>query len=160
MVRYELLRDGGGPGTFRGGMPVRRDTRILAPGTTLSTTADRETHPAEGLHGGMPGAPSGFVLNPGTPQERPVPAVAAGLPLQPGDIVSVRTSGGGGYGDPLEREPSRVLADLLDDRISLEAARRIYGVVVRDRVVDAQATRRLRRRKTAGTGRKSQETMP
>jgi N-methylhydantoinase B len=146
VVRYELLRDGGGPGTFRGGMPVRRDTRILVPATTLSTTADRETHPAEGMEGGLSGAPSGFILNPGTPAERRVAAVTAGLPLEPGDVVSVRTAGGGGYGDPLERDPSRVLADLLDDRISPEAAKKIYGVAVRDGKVDQEATGRLRRK--------------
>ena len=146
VLRYELLRDGGGPGSFRGGMPIRRDTRVLAEDTILSTTADRETHPAEGLEGGLSGSPSAFVINPDTPGERSVRAVTAGIHLQAGDVVSVRTAGGGGFGDPLLREPSLVLADLVDDRISPEAAKEVYGVVVKDGAVDERATARLRKR--------------
>ena len=146
VVRYELLRDGGGPGTFRGGMPIRRDTRVLARDVILSTTADRETHPAGGLEGGLPGSPSAFVINPGTAKERPVRAVTAGISLEAGDVVSVRTAGGGGFGDPLTRESSRVLTDLLDDRISPEVAEKVYGVVVKDGTVDERATDALRKK--------------
>ena len=131
VLRYELLRDGGGPGIFRGGMPIRRDTRVLAEDTILSTTADRETHPAEGLEGGLSGSPSAFVINPDTPGEQSVRAVTAGIHLEAGDVVSVRTAGGGGFGDPLLRDPSLVLADLVDDRISPKAAKEVYGVVVK-----------------------------
>ncbi len=152
VLRYELLRDGGGPGSFRGGMPIRRDTRVLAEDTILSTTADRETHPAEGLEGGLSGSPSAFVINPDTPGERSVRAVTAGIHLQAGDVVSVRTAGGGGFGDPLGREPSLVLADLVDDRISPEAAKEVYGVVVKDGAVDERATARLRKRLARSAG--------
>ena len=146
VVRYELIRDGGGAGTFRGGLPVRRDTRILAPGTTLSTSAARQTHPAGALHGGLSGASSRFVLNPDSGAEREIHPVTAGLRVEPEDVVSVRTAGGGGYGDPLDRDPSQVLADLVDDRISPGAAEGTYGVVIRDGAVDAPATKRMRRR--------------
>ena len=152
VVRYELLQDGGGPGSFRGGMPIRRDTRVLAEGTILSTTADRETHPAGGLEGGLSGAPSAFVINPDTPKERSVRAVTAGIHLEAGDVVSVRTAGGGGFGDPLLRDPSLVLADLMDDRISPEAAEKVYGVVVREAAVDEGATARLRKKLARGKG--------
>ena len=146
VVRYELIQDGGGAGTFRGGMPVRRDTRVLAPDTTLSTTGDRHTHPAGGLCGGLEGSPSHFFLNPDTPSERAVPTVAVGVPLEPGDVVSVRTPGGGGYGDPLDRDPSRVVEDLLDERISPGIAEEVYGVKTRDGKLNVAATRRLRRK--------------
>ena len=145
-VRYELMRDGGGAGTLRGGMPVRRDTRVLTEDVTISTTGDRHGHPAPGLEGGLPGVPGEFVLNPDLQSQERIPSVSAGLPLRPGDIVSVRTPGGGGYGDPLLRDPERVLEDLLDDRISKASAREEYGVVVRDGRLDLKATERLRGR--------------
>ena len=145
-VRYELMRDGGGAGTFRGGMSVRRDTRVLGEDATISTTGDRHGHPAPGLEGGLPGSPGEFVLNPDLQPQEGIPSVTAGLPLRPGDIVSVRTPGGGGYGDPLLRDPERVLEDLLDDRISTASAGEEYGVVVRDGRLDLNATESLRSR--------------
>ena len=145
VVRYELRQDGGGPGAYRGGLPVRRDTRILVEGATVSTSADRQSHPAQGLEGGLPGARGAFVLNPGTPGEKTIPSVTASLPLRCGDVVSVQTPGGGGYGDPLARDPHRVLSDLLDERISEQAARDVYGVVVRGTELDVSATQSLRR---------------
>ena len=146
VVRYELIRDGGGAGTFRGGMPVRRDTRVLADDATISTTGDRHGDPAPGLEDGLPGFAGKFVLNPDAQSREAISSVTAGLPLKPGDIVSVRTPGGGGYGDPLLRDPQRVLEDVLDDRISPAAARQEYGVIVRDGRVDLKATKRLRGR--------------
>ena len=155
VVRYELVRDGGGAGAHRGGLPVRRDTRVLATDGTLSTSADRQRRPASGLRGGLPGAPGAFKLNPGTPRERSVPAVAPSHPLTAGDVVSVRTPGGGGYGDPLERDPERVLEDLVDERVSPSAAREHYGVVIQDDRLDLPATQSLRNemRETRGEGK-------
>ena len=145
VVRYELIADGGGPGAFRGGLPVRRDTRVTAAGATVSTSADRQRRPAVGLKGGLSGAVGLFTLNPDTAATRTtIPTVAISVPLVPGDVVSVRTPGGGGYGDPLERDPQRVLDDLLDERISRRAAKEVYGLVVRNGRVQHEATRRLR----------------
>ena len=144
VVRYELIRDGGGPGTFRGGLPVRRDTRILAQGTTVSTSGDRQTRPAAGLRGGLAGTPGRFAVNPNTPTEETIPTVTASLPLRPGDVVSVCTPGGGGFGDPLERDPRHVLGDLLDERISAQAAEDVYGVIIREGQPDLRATGRMR----------------
>ena len=144
--RYELIRDGGGAGAFRGGMPVRRDTRVMAAGTTVSTTGDRQRSGAPGIDGGRSGVSGAFIVNPDTAGERPIPTVSASLPLEPGDVVSVRTPGGGGFGDPLDRDPEKVLQDLLDERISETSARDDYGIIVRDAKLDAPATRRQRRR--------------
>lgn len=145
--RYELIRDGGGPGAFRGGLPVRRDTRILAPGTTVSTTGDRQRSGAPGIDGGHSGTPGAFILNPGIDVERIIPAVSASFALEPGDVFSVRTPGGGGFGDPLNREPDEVLQDLLEGRISERSASEDYGIIVRDGQLDDNATSRLRKKK-------------
>ena len=67
------------------------------------------------------------------------------LELVPGDVISIRTCGGGGYGPPEEREPERVLCDVLQGKISIERARDIYRVAVRDRRLDAAVTAELRR---------------
>jgi N-methylhydantoinase B len=146
VVRYELVRDGGGAGAFRGGLPVRRDTRILAQDATLSSTGDRLKHPAPGLGGGLAGAPGAFLLNPDSSAELTVPGVTAGLQVAVDDVVSVRTPGGGGYGDPLDRDPHKVADDLQDDRISAQAAEQVYGAVIRQGRLDEAATERLRSR--------------
>ena len=127
-------------------MPVRRDTRVMAAGTTVSTTGDRQRSGAPGIDGGRSGVSGAFIVNPDTAGERPIPTVSASLPLEPGDVVSVRTPGGGGFGDPLDRDPEKVLQDLLDERISETSARDDYGIIVRDAKLDAPATRRQRRR--------------
>ncbi len=144
VMRYELVENGGGAGTFRGGMPVRRDTRMLAKDGTISLSADRQAQAANGLEGGLAGEPGSFVLNPGTSDEQVLPTVAVGIPLRPGDIVSVRTPGGGGFGSPLRRDTGKVLEDVLDGRVSIMQAEEVYGVVVRDGVLDLVATNRLR----------------
>ena len=146
VVRYELVRDGGGAGAFRGGLPVRRDTRILAQDATLSSTGDRLRHPAPGLDGGLPGAPGAFLLNPDSSAVRTVPGVTAGLQVAADDVVSVRTPGGGGYGDPLDRDPNKVVDDLQDERISARAAEQVYGTVIHQGQLDEAATERLRQR--------------
>jgi N-methylhydantoinase B len=67
------------------------------------------------------------------------------LDLVPGDVISVRTCGGGGYGPPEERDPERVLRDVLEEKVSIERAREIYKVAIADRTLDAANTDRLRR---------------
>ncbi len=96
--RYALRAGSGGAGRFRGGHGVVRDWRVLADGVTVSLSSERQTRPAQGLEGGGSGACGAFVLNPGTPGERRLPAAAIGLPLARGDVLRVLTPGGGGYG--------------------------------------------------------------
>ena len=67
------------------------------------------------------------------------------------DVVSVRTPGGGGYGDPLDRDPHKVADDLQDDRISAQAAEQVYGAVIRQGRLDEAATERLRSRLSGKT---------
>jgi len=144
--RFELIRDSAGPGTFRGGCGIRRDLRFLADDGQLTNLADRQAFPPYGLFGGQPGALGRTVINPG-PGEQVVHGKASRA-FAYGDVVSFQQSGAGGYGDPLARDPARVLEDVLDDYLSVEAARREYGVVIAgdgvDLAVDERATAALR----------------
>lgn len=139
--RYELARDAGGPGRRRGGLGVIKDYQVLQPGTELTLWFERTHSPGWGLFGGQAGVTPGVVLNPDTIRERRLTKVNH-LLLEAGDMVSARTGGAGGYGPPWEREPERVLADVLDGYISQEAAERDYGVCLRGHplAIDAEAT--------------------
>jgi len=150
--RFELIRDSAGPGRFRGGCGVRRDMRFLADDGKLTNLTDRQRFPPYGLFGGRPGRPGRTVINPG-PGERPVHGKES-CAFEHGDVISFQQSGAGGYGDPLERDPARVLEDVLDDYVSVEAAREEYGVVIAgagaDLRVDEAATAELRTARRRG----------
>jgi N-methylhydantoinase B len=96
-----------------------------------------------GVAGGTAGATGSVVLNPGTAGERPLPKIDV-LALEPGDVLSVRTPGGGGHGDRLTRPPLHVLADVASGLISREQARDAYGVVLDADRIDEAATASLR----------------
>jgi N-methylhydantoinase B len=144
--RFEFIPDSAGPGRFRGGSGVRRDLRVLADEGKLTNLAERQRVAPYGLFGGRPGRLGRTVLNPG-PGEQAVHGKQS-RELAYGDVVSFQQPGAGGYGDPLDRDPARVLADVLDEFVSIEAARDDYGVVLTgaglDLRVDAPATHALR----------------
>jgi len=96
-----------------------------------------------GVAGGTAGATGSVVLNPETPAERALPKIDV-LALEPGDVLSVRTPGGGGHGDRFDRSPAAVLADVLAGLVSREHAREAYGVVLVGDRVDETATAALR----------------
>jgi N-methylhydantoinase B len=145
--RFELIPDSPGPGTFRGGCGLRRDMRFLADEGKLTNLSERQRFAPYGLFGGRSGALARTVINPG-PDEQIVHGKQS-REFAYGDVISFQQSGAGGYGDPLERDPARVLEDVLDEYVSVEAARRDYGVVIADEGihlrVDDEATRALRR---------------
>jgi N-methylhydantoinase B len=125
--RRELLMDSGGPGRERGGLGRREvfwvPDDVLAPEgpVTLALQSGRFRSPPEGLSGGRPGARAQFLVNgrPGDPY---------GLTrLQPGDIVTLDAAGGGGYGDPAERDRQALLRDVEDGKVSPESAHKDYG---------------------------------
>ena len=154
ILAYQLLPDRSGPGKFRGGTPYRRDYRLLADEAILQVRADRQAHRPYGLYGGEPGAPSVNVLNPES-EAKLLPGKVT-LTIRRGDVFRHELAGGGGWGDPLERDPERVLADVRDELITEEFAREAYGVAI-DRAawaVDQAATRTLRaaHRATRGPG--------
>src|SRR3546814_14206661 len=98
-----------------------------------------------GVAGGHPGYLGGAILNPGMPGEQRIAKITV-LSLKRGDVVRLTTPAGGGFGDPFEREPERVLADVRGGWLSVEAAGRDYGVAIIHGQVDLRATREIRER--------------
>jgi N-methylhydantoinase B len=127
--RFELIRDSAGAGRFRGGTGIRRDLRFYLHGGRLTNNTERHRFGPWGLFGGQPGRPGVTLVNPGTPGERRVHSKASDT-VEYGDVVSFQQSGAGGYGPPWERDPRAVRADVVEDYVSLEGARRDYGVIL------------------------------
>jgi N-methylhydantoinase B len=125
--QYALIPDSGGPGTFRGGLGVRIDYRLLDGPATVSASLGRCRVRPPGLFGGGDGMLSSLVLNANTPDAENRP-IAGGVQVQNGQLISHRCGGGGGFGEPRERNPERVRADVTDGYVSPEAAARDYGV--------------------------------
>jgi len=143
--RFELIPDSAGPGRFRGGCGIRRDLRFLAEDGKLTNLSERQRFAPYGLFGGKGGRLARTVINPG-PGERVVHGKES-ADFAPGDVISFQQSGAGGYGPPLERDPARVLQDVREGYVSIEHARREYGVVIDPErlTVDAAATEAARR---------------
>jgi N-methylhydantoinase B len=141
---YGYRPDTGGPGRNRGGVGVSRSYRFLAPSTGICLVYKTKTKPWS-IAGGGVGDNNHILLNPGT--EREMVQGGSYNRLEAGDVLVNNTGGGGGYGDPFEREPARVARDVRNGFVSVEAAARDYGVVVDATTfdVDAAATERLRR---------------
>jgi len=145
---YGFIPDTGGPGEFRGGLATFRDMTLLYPQATLRGRSDRRDFPPYGLNGGHTGSPSANILNMGSDTETLL-ATKPDIMAVAGDRHRHVTASGGGYGDPLNRDPARVMEDLRDQKVTIEGAERDYGVVVREGVVDETATTDLRRRRRA-----------
>jgi N-methylhydantoinase B/oxoprolinase/acetone carboxylase alpha subunit len=145
---YSLADDSGGPGRYRGGLAIERTWRTLVDGTTLQVRSDRQRHAPYGLYGGLDGLVSSNELRNGDGVEAYPPMFST--TIGDGTVYRHRMAGGGGWGDPLEREPEAVARDVLDDKVSAASAREHYGVVVRDDgTVDAEATAELRAQRRA-----------
>ncbi len=148
--RLALAPDSGGPGKRRGGLGYLKEFRVLRDSRFLSV-ADRSILSCWGLAGGKAGAPFRVTVDPGGPRERVLPGLVDDEPIPAGTLVRVETTGGGGWGDPLDREPELVALDVLQGKVSAAAARDEYGVVLVDGAdgepaVDEAATAALRRR--------------
>lgn len=139
----QLACDSGGPGRHRGGLGYEKHLRMLRDGHFMSI-ADRSILACWGVKGGLAGQPFSVVIDPGGPHEREVDALADAEPVRAGEVVRIRTTGGGGWGDPLERPVEEVVRDVRWGKVSFDGARRDYGVVLGgsddDPVVDADAT--------------------
>ncbi|HOJ71757.1 MAG TPA: hydantoinase B/oxoprolinase family protein [Syntrophorhabdaceae bacterium] len=144
--KRELLTDSGGPGRMKGGLGKREVFRIPddeyapIPPVNLGIQAGRYVYPAEGLFDGRPGRKAQFLVNetPGNPY---------GLTqLKPGDVIVIDAPGGGGYGNPFERDPEMVLHDVIEGYVSIESARQDYGVVINPETkeIDWGETKKLR----------------
>ncbi|RIL07800.1 MAG: methylhydantoinase [Proteobacteria bacterium] len=128
---HAILTDSGGPGRFRGGCGVvKGGTLTAADASVMSYCCDRARSITWGVRGGLPSIPHGAWLNPGRPDARYMGAIFSNVPIRAGDSFSRPSAGGGGFGDPLERAPDAVLEDVIDGYVSIERARKDYGVVV------------------------------
>jgi N-methylhydantoinase B len=151
-VRHEgcdYRTDSGGAGEFRGCPGSRVVKRVLAP-AAVTTYMVGMKYPMSGVAGGRDGSPNRLRVRVDTPHESEIACMANGVPHEAGEAFVYDYGGGGGWGDPLDRDPARVLGDVLDEYVSAEAARSSYGVVLRGSLedytleVDEGATRRLR----------------
>jgi N-methylhydantoinase B len=144
IARYELVDDSAGAGRYRGGLGLRRDYLFPDHEVSFTVLADRDKWGPWGLFGGLAGEKASYILNP-EGEAKPLGAKAT-MWLQPGDVVSYRTCGGGGYGPPAERDPALVLRDVREHKVSLVRARADYGVAVDPMtgMVDESETARLR----------------
>jgi N-methylhydantoinase B len=148
--RLGLAMDSGGPGRYRGGCGYEKDIRVLRDAHFMSI-ADRSILSCWGVNGGRAGRPFSITVDPGGPHEHAVDALADAEPLAAGTVVRVRTTGGGGWGDPLERPVDEVLRDIAWRKVSVEGAKRDYGVVIdADGGADEAATEALRAEMRAG----------
>ncbi len=127
---YRIHRDSGGPGRYRGGCGIVRDVRIIGDEAVLGIRLENTRFPAWGVNGGMAGRSGSIVVNPGTDAERALEPLSDGNRLKKGDLVRIMTSGGGGWGSPLDRPAEQVLEDVLDGFVSEASAREDYGVVL------------------------------
>ncbi len=146
VVRYGLVQDSGGAGKYRGGMSFVREFKLLGESATCTMRADRRRHRPYGIDGADSGGPSSNLLR-SDGEERVLPTMPMeAIALRRGDSFQHIAAGGGGAGDPLARDPAAVLEDLLDEKISIAAARDRYGVVVErgGRQLDMRATQMLR----------------
>ena len=153
--RSELVPDSGGAGKFRGGLAMRTDIAAWGEEPRVSGRGMRQTMPAEGLNGGGSGASGRFLLHPEDDRERGLPGVFSELPVVSGTTIRVETPGVAGYGDPLQRDPALVLADVRAGKVSPEAARERYGVALESGRIDPARTEALRHlgRKRRAAGR-------
>jgi N-methylhydantoinase B len=142
--RVELVKDSGGPGRHRGGVGSRTHFRLAAP-AFFFCIIERGKAPHWGLFGGGEGLRNYAVVRSGRKGEFEV-LKDPGIDLDEGDRVVVTAGGGGGYGDPLDRDPEAVRSDVIEGYVSLERARLDYGVALLAGTfeIDREATRLLR----------------
>lgn len=145
--RYETVADSGGPGLHRGGNGIHMTYRFLEPGT-IAIHDDRWFIPPWGVNGGEPGARARKLLEKADGTTTVVGNKVEDVPVEAGDRLHFITWGGGGWGDPLDRDPSLVALEVTQGLVTVEGARR-YGVVIADGGLDASATSALRSRMRA-----------
>jgi N-methylhydantoinase B len=126
--RYGFVPDTGGPGKWRGCLSIVREFRFLADEGVMHIRSDRRRHMPYGLDGGMDGTPSWNILNPGAPNEETLPTHVTRW-IRRGDVLRHITGGGGGFGDPLRRDPELIRREIIEGKFSRDYARRHYEFV-------------------------------
>src|SRR5262245_30729668 len=148
--RYAFVPDSGGPGRYRGGLSVVREVRGLHGDLTVGGWGCNQRQAPRGLAGGSDGVPGAFeVAGANGAIRETARSTVPGLSLRAGETLRVRTSGGGGCGDPFERDPELVLSDVRLGKITAAHAEAAYGVVLHGGDLDLEATRRVRAERSA-----------
>ena len=141
-----LWADSGGAGTYRGGLGYEKEYRMLVDCSTI-VTADRVRLGCYGVNGGQAGQPFGAYVDAEGRNEK-LGGLVDNEPIKAGEVLRVRTTGGGGWGDPLDRDAAAVLHDVIQGKVSRDGARNDYGVVITDGPdgpqIDDEATKSLR----------------
>ena len=146
--QYGLVPDTGGAGQYRGGLALMREYESLHDGALLNVRSDKRDFPPHGLFNGKNGKPSKNILNPDS-KPKVLPVLMTELEvLNRGDVLRHIMAGGGGYGDPLKRKPGSVLKDVIEEKVTVAAAKEDYGVIIiknaEEFTVDSIATKKLR----------------
>lgn len=141
---HEYISDTHGPGKNRGGNGVDYTIQFRGVAPDVSVFGDGAVIPAYGLSGGGDGSLNEGFLNRGTAGEKKLQSNEGWNRCKDGETLTVLSAGGGGWGDPLSREPEAVWADIRDEFATVKMAREVYGVVIEDDVIDQQATDALR----------------
>ena len=150
---FQIKMDSPGPGKWRGGAGCEKSSTLLSSeNAVMSYICDRERAVVWGIEGGLPSMPHGLTIQHNNSEKEDwLGSVFSDYSIQTGDIFSRPTAGGGGFGDPLERDPNLVLEDVIDEYVSIERAAEDYGVVIKeiDRdtcsfEVDEEATKKKR----------------
>ncbi|MFI6815119.1 hydantoinase B/oxoprolinase family protein [Nonomuraea sp. NPDC050328] len=142
--RLGLACDSGGPGEFRGGLGYDKHVRVLRDASYMSI-ADRSILSCWGVNGGLAGRPFRVDVN-----GREMDGLVDDYPVKAGEVIRIRTTGGGGWGSPYDRDPRKVAADVRDGKVSIAGALGDYGVVLQDGRVDEVGTAELRATLRAG----------
>jgi len=143
--RYELLPDSAGPGQFRGGSGMVKEIEFLTDAQLTVRATDRTQIKPQGVAGGQPGRGGDWILNAGQPGQAEIPAKATNYRVRAGDVLTYTVPGGGGFGDPLTRDPEHVAGDVRAGLVSVAEAARSYGVAVDAAgTIDETATAALR----------------
>lgn len=142
---YRPVKDAGGAGLHRGGAGIEKTYRVLEAGS-VSIHDDREVVPPWGINGGLHGGTSSkWLIRAGSDKRERIKSKLDNLKVEPGDRIVFITAGSGGWGDPLDRAPEKVLADVRNDLVSREKAEEDYAVVISEKkVLDTEATEKLR----------------
>ena len=127
--RFQFIKDSAGPGRYRGACGVRKDIELLSDNVSFYNLGDRAKYPPYSLDSGKPGSLAKTVLNPDTSAATVLESKGT-YRLNAGDVISWRTAGGGGYGNPLQRDAERVRLDVMRGFITLEHAEQAYGVII------------------------------
>ena len=144
--KYGLVSDTDGPGRYRGGLGLTRELTILDHQASITIGSERREIAPWGLKGGKPGGCSDLWIQAPTGKKESLPSKVT-RPVDPGTLIVLKTAGGGGYGNPLEREPDAVCRDVHEGFISIEKAESGYGVVINPKTgkLDQTATEAARR---------------